>query len=321
MRIAVISDLWVPFPGGAERFCFNISRELKRRGHEIFVLTSYANAAEFDGIKPFWKSIGVHCYDDQPGHTHADGWNDIQKFLTDCRAEVIFTHHFFANEFMDEFVATRLPIIQLVHSGKRDLRVDLAIFNSDFTCKSGNPYSQDMVIIPPAFEDIVAESHGLYIGFIKPIKHKGVDFLYELAAHISNRDFMVLHGEWHEHEDVRRGIPNVFFMPPVHEMKTFYEKCRIMLVPSLHEDAGTVPQEAALNRLPCISSDVMGLAQTNHGGIVLPHDVSLWAAEIDRLDNPVYYAQIAQRQKDYIASINWKAQFDALSERVNAFGR
>jgi glycosyltransferase involved in cell wall biosynthesis len=319
MRIGVVTDLWPPFPGGAERFIFNISRELKNRGHEIFVLTSYANAAEFDGIKPTWKSVGCHQYDNDPGHTHADGWRDISEFLYQSRVDVVLTHHFFAHEFRQEFFEDgEIPVVQLVHNGTRNPKAAIAIFNSDFTRARGAAMPGDFTIIPPAFDDCRAATHDSYIGFIKPIQHKGVDFMYKLAAHCSNRNFMVLHGEWQVHEDIRRGLPNIFFMPPVHEMKTYYEKVCMMIVPSINEDAGTVPQEAAVNGIPCISTNVMGLAQTNRGGIILaPNNVSVWAAEIDRLYNSQdYYRSVVQRQNEYIAGLNWPRQFDELSEKI-----
>lgn len=314
-RIAVISDLWVSFPGGAERLLFNIARELKNRGHEIFVLTSYANAAEFNGIKPTWIPLGVHAYDNEPGHGHADGWRDIRMFLIEHRTEVILTHHFFAHEFPELF-DLGLPTIQVVHNGIRNSKASLAIFNSGYTRARGHSHTDDITMLPPAFDDIVAYSHGSHIGFIKPIAHKGVNFLYQIADRMPEKNFMVLHGEWQDGEDIRRGLPNVFFMPPVHEMPTFYEKCRIMLVPSTQEDAGTVPQEAALNGIPCISSNVMGLAETNRGGIVLPLHLESWVAAIRNLDDQKNYDAIVQQQKAYIQSLKWSDQFDDLSRRI-----
>ena len=316
MRIAVISDLWPPFPGGAERLIFNISRELKNRGHEIYVLTSYIKAHEFDGIVPIWKSIGCHVYDCHPGHTHADGWQDIQEFIGVCDPDIILTHQFFANEFADELFDGPVPVVHLVHNGLRNPKAALAIYNSSYTCLRAKAALGDLVILPPAFNDCVAPRHDDFIGFIKPIPHKGVDFFYQLATQLPEKKFLVLRGEWQNFEDIRRGLPNVFFMEPVDEIKVFYERCRMIVMPSLQEDAGTVAQEAALNGLPCISSNVMGLPETNGGGIILPHVVPTWVATIRDLDNPTYYVEIADRQKKYIASLNWPAKFDELSERI-----
>jgi glycogen synthase len=59
MRILFLSDLWIPFPGGAERYVFNLARELVRRGHDVTVLTSYYRAQASDGIKVRWEDVGV----------------------------------------------------------------------------------------------------------------------------------------------------------------------------------------------------------------------------------------------------------------------
>jgi glycosyltransferase involved in cell wall biosynthesis len=314
MRVAVISDLWVPFPGGAERLMFNVTRELRNRGHEVSVYCSYENAKEFDGILPYFKSTGVTKYNDCPGHTHADGWNDIRKWMESVSPQVILTHGFFANEFPEIFNCG-IPVVQVLHNGKRNPKAALTIYNSQYTRKNGEPQPQDMVILPPAFDDCVASEHGNYIGFIKPIQHKGVEFIFSLAAHCSNREFMILHGEW-THIEIIKDLPNITYLTAVNDIRDFYSRCRVVLVPSLYEDAGTVPQESALNGLPCISSNIMGLVETNKGGIVLPHDKFAWAAEIDKLDNPTYYAEVAGRQKTYILELNWPGQFDELSRRI-----
>lgn len=315
MKIAVISDLWLPFPGGAERMIFNVTRELKNRGHEVHVLCSYENVKEFDGIAPYFKSIGVTKYNHCAGHTHDDGWNDILKWLLPLNADVILTHGFFATEFNADMNKLGIPRVQLTYNGKRNPNVSLAVYCSDYTRQRADARSEDMVILPPAFDDCVAPTHGDYIGFIKPIPHKGAEFVFSLASHVSNREFMILHGEW-THIEIIRDLPNVTYLTAVNDIRDFYSRCRMVLIPSLAEDAGTVPQEAALNGIPCLSSNVMGLPETNRGGIVLPHDVKQWSAEIDKLDSPIYYREVVNRQKDYIKSLNWPAQFDELSEKI-----
>lgn len=316
MRVAFITDLWPPFPGGAERYVFNVARELKKRGHEIFVLTSYIKAHEFDGIVPTWKSIGCHAYDNNPGHTHQDGLRDIQEFLNSCQPDVIFTHQFFAVEFARELFGGPFPVVHIVHNGIRNQDANLAIFNSNYTRIRAQAHPGDMTILPSAFEDCIAPRHDDFIGFIKPIPHKGIDFFYAMAQQLPEKNFLVLRGEWQDCEDIRRGLHNVFFIEPVDEMKVFYERCRAIVMPSLQEDAGTVAQESALNGIPCVSSNVMGLPETNGGGIVLPHHLPSWISAVRSLDNPTLYNETVERQKAYIQSLNWPAQFDILSEKI-----
>lgn len=304
MRLLFLSDLWTPFPGGAERFLSNIAHELRKRGHEIHVLTSYERAVDIDGIAIHFRDIGVNA-------RRGEGEEIIKQMVHEIKPDMMFTHHFFASEFKSLVIQFLMPVVQVVHNGGKIPGAALAIFNSQYTRSQTTSNEKDMVILPPAYEDIVADLHGDSIGFVKPIHHKGVDFVYRLAAHFPERKFLILRGEWQNLEDIRQ-LPNVTFMEPVNDIREFYSKCRLMLMPSWSEDAGTIPQEAALNGLPCISTDVMGLPETNGGGIILPRDENLWRAAIEKLDDPAYYQSIAERQREYVKSIRWDEKFDAL---------
>jgi glycosyltransferase involved in cell wall biosynthesis len=297
--------LWVPFPGGAERFVSNIAHEMLKRGHEIHVLTSYQRAEDIPEVSVHFRDIGVH-------DRHEEGKKTIEEVIHEIRPDIIFTHHFFAYEFKEWVTQFLMPVVQVVHNNKKIPGAALGVFNSQYTRDHAVSNEQDMVILPPAYGDIVAEIHGDAIGFVKPIHHKGVDYVYHIAAHFPDRKFLILRGEWQDIEDIRE-MPNVSFMEPVKDIREFYSRCRLMLMPSWAEDAGTIPQEAALNGIPCISTDVMGLPETNKGGIVLRRDESLWWAEIEKLDDPLYYQSVVDRQREYVNSIHWDEKFDHLS--------
>jgi glycosyltransferase involved in cell wall biosynthesis len=332
MKILVLSDLFPPFPGGAERFVFNIARELQKRGHEIHVMTSYHKFGEGwmgdyqpatprviarDGMIIHFYPIGIKA---QGLPAHDEGWRVIKNVMGGGQtegvcADLILTHHFFAYEFEQELKDCGVPVVQIVHNTRRLPFAKLAIFNSDFTRSRVGSCPGDMTIAPPALEDVIANTHGDSIGFVKPIAHKGVDFFYHLAAMLPDRRFLVLRGEWKTLEDIRVRS-NVEFMDPQLDIRRFYERCRILLMPSCSEDAGTIPQEAAANGLPCISTHVGGLNETNEGGIRLPMDRALWIEQIVKLDDPKYYAEIAARQYLKLASFEWAKRFDELSMKI-----
>jgi glycosyltransferase involved in cell wall biosynthesis len=126
--------------------------------------------------------------------------------------------------------------------------------------------------------------------------------------------------------------PNVEYMEPVKDIRDFYKHCRLLLMPSEREEAGTVPFEATLNGIPCISSDVMGLPETNRGGIILPisirpwdsvmpchpdnESVTAWEKIINELDSPSYYNSVVQNQRDFMASIPYSGLYDELSGKL-----
>lgn len=314
MRILILSDLWLPFPGGAERYISNVADALVARGHEVSVLTSYALAKPQNPAIPIIiEDIGV--YD-----RHAEGVNTILDFINDP-LDLILTHHFFAGEFaklLTVFAASELPFVEIIHNRQRHPSASLAIFNSRHIAERSGYRAGDIIMLPPAGANTVAETSGDYIGHIKPLGGKGIDCTYRLAQAFPERKFLVLRGEWQNSEDIQR-FPNVEFMEPVDDIREFYSRCRLLLMPSLSEDAGTVPQECALNGIPCISSNVGGLPETNGGGILLPpNDVTAWAEQILRLDKPDYYLRTAHRQREYVAGLNWEGKFDEIDRKVRA---
>jgi glycosyltransferase involved in cell wall biosynthesis len=324
-KIVILSDLWVPFPGGAEKYIWNVADQMRRRGHGVAVYHSYFKAEDSPGIKSVFHDIGVRS---QSAARHIDGWSILAAEIKATDPDVIITHGFFGREFADELDALSKPLIRIVHNGPRG-NCHLAIFNSNYTHKHSDPKPQDMVIVPPAFEDVSAYTLPLYqampphmrpyIGFIKPIQHKGVEFVYSLASAMPERKFLILRGEWNLIEIIQR-LPNVDFMESVQDMRDFYQNVRLMLVPSLYEDAGTVAQESAVNRIPCISSKAMGLGETNAAGVMLDLDVHAWVNQIKWMDQPDIYRHIADAQVEGLKVFHWNEKFDELSQRIEEMG-
>lgn len=308
--ILVLSNLWLPFPGGAERLMFNLARDLMRRGEDVQVLSGYLAAQQFDGAPVDGRPMGDR-------ETHAAGLAVLRETIEKYKPDVILTHHFYAYEFQDELLATNIPIVQVVLNTSRIEGVAFAVYISEWVKgQMGNFRAEDLLITPPAFQDVVADKHGDFIGFIKPLPHKGVGFFYELAAAMPNREFLVLRGEWYTLEDFRPAY-NITFMYPVHDIRTFYSHCRLMLMPSISEDAGTVAQEAALNGLPCISSNVGGLPETN-GGICLPLIIPDWVAAIERLDDPVAYDTMVSQQRQHLINSHQNDRLDVFASKMRA---
>jgi glycosyltransferase involved in cell wall biosynthesis len=331
MRILVVSDLWCPFPGGAEVYLRNTVLELIKRGHEIEVLTSYAPAQHEDKFKVSYISIPVYA-------EHQKGWSIIWDVVQKFRPQVVLTHHFFAGEFPEIFSSLGLPTIEIVHSRQRS-RATLAVFNSEYTAHTPGQLKlpRDMVILPMANPEYKVTTGDVpfdrqYLGQIKAVGGKGIMMTYALAKRFPQRKFLVLRGEWQGAETMISNTPNVEYMEPVKDIREFYSRCRMLLMPSEREEAGTVPFEATLNGLPCISSDVMGLPETNRGGIILPistrpwdnempchpdnESITRWQEEINRLDNPVYYNDVVARQQTFMSSVPWPGLFDELSGKI-----
>lgn len=307
MRILVLSDLWLPFPGGAERLMFNVSRDLMRRGFDLDVLTGYECPQEFDGPP----------VDSWPIPLDAEGWRILDAHLGGYCPDVILTHHLYARTFGEALVATGIPVVHVVLNGERLPGAALAVFISEWVKERGCPQPGDIVLTPPAFDDVVAPTHGDAIGFIKPIPHKGVELVYRIAAAMPERRFVILRGEWQDLE-VIRPAPNIEFMEPVDDIREFYARCRLVLMPSLSEDAGTVCFEATLNGLPALSTDVGGLAETNAGGILfhVADTVQAWVRNIRQLDSPHAYERVVASQREALAKVDHASTLDLLAQRI-----
>jgi len=325
-RILVLSDLWMPFPGGAERYIFNVTNALVARGHDVHILTSYAKAKS--DLPMTIKDIGVYERQEQ-------GERIIHDFyLLEYQPDVILTHHFFAGAFAELLTAIKneygTPFIEIIHNRPRHPDAAFAIFNSQYTADRAGFREGDLVMLPPATEECVAPQNffnnlryknQVYIGHVKPLGGKGIALTYQLARAMPERKFLILRGEWQDGEDIQR-LPNVEFMEPVDDIREFYAKCRIVLMPSLSEDAGTIPQECALNGIPCISSNVGGLPETNAGGIVLPVEaVPIWEGMIEHLDASLFYSQVVAHQRKYVIFLNFPARFDEIDRKVRALCR
>lgn len=308
MNVLCLSDLWLPFPGGAERYVYNVCRELQQRGHHVTALTGYEH--------PRTPAIEVSNALVPLSHDHR--WFMIEHIIHETPT-VVLTHHTMAFEYERELVESKVPLVQLVYNGHRIPSADIAVYISDFVRWSTDTHAYDMTIIPPAYPDCAANHHESAVGFIKPIEHKGVKVVYELARRMPERKFVVLRGEWQTLEIIE-DLPNVEYVEPVRDMREFYERVDRMIVPSISEDAGTVAQEATLNGIPCISTAVGGLVETNAGGVLISHqpDVTAWVRAIHRLDDPHHYAAIVERQQDTYAEHDHASLFDELSKRVDA---
>ena len=321
MKILTLSDLWPPYPGGAERMTCNLTLALQERGAEVLVLTSYGKMLGFEhgpaasfsgGIPVHFLNIGCRA-----NNRHEQGCDCIRNFVAEHKPDIILTHQFFPDEFREELPTLGIPIVQIVHASPRWPYVKFAIYNSEYTRKRHTISDKDMVIHPPAFEDCVASFHGKAIGFIKPVSHKGVDLVYKIAEKLPHRHFVVLRGEWW-HFDKLSDLPNVEYIAPVDNMRDFYRRCQLMLVPSTVEDAGTVPQEATLNGIPCISTGAGGLVETNAGGLIIPeHDLDGWLFQIENLLKiPTAYSAVVERQRAHLQTFNWKNKFDKLYQTM-----
>ncbi|WP_369383209.1 glycosyltransferase [Streptomyces sp. cg36] len=121
---------------------------------------------------------------------------------------------------------------------------------------------------------------------VNPVPAKGSVVLHDLIQRLPGERFTLVEGWWDTAADFTR-YPNVRYVPRTYDMGALYTTHRLLLVPSLVEDAfPRVITEAGLHGLPALGSNRGGIPEAiDSGGLVLPqHDAGAWARAIEARD-------------------------------------
>lgn len=162
-----------------------------------------------------------------------------------------------------KFVLTQMPRLD---------RTNITLFYPPFICPPEAP-----VAGTEATEDLL---------MINPVQPKGGELVKQLANLCRERRLTLVEGWWDTSGDFAE-LPNVRYIPRTYNMEKLYRSHRVLLVPSVVEDAfPRVIIEAGLAGLPTIGSDRGGIPEAiSAGGIVLPHnDLYAWISAIRSLD-------------------------------------
>jgi glycosyltransferase involved in cell wall biosynthesis len=181
--------------------------------------------------------------------------------------------------------------------------------------------------LPIDHETVVAEEREpAFVTIVNPSPEKGLMFFARLAEELSTRrpdiGILVVESRGTAGLLARAGLAggfdlrrhqNILVSGPVGSPREIYAETRVLLAPSVVEEAaGRVAAEALVNGIPCIASDRGGLAETlNGGGFVLPLAAGMtpesatppdaaaveeWLALILRLhDDAAFYGEACER--------------------------
>ena len=78
------------------------------------------------------------------------------------------------------------------------------------------------------------------------------------------------------------------------------------------------PQESAMNGIPCLSTNIMGLEETNEAGIRLPAEPIFWVDQINALDDETYYKKIVEREREHLASFEWEKKMEQIHNYIQS---
>ena len=142
------------------------------------------------------------------------------------------------------------------------------------------------------------------VTLINPHPKKGRDIAIQIARQCLEIPFAFVKswplssGERRELDTMLATAPNVTFVPPQNDMRNVYADCKILLAPSVWEEAyGRVATEAQLSGIPVIASTRGGLPEAvGPGGIVLDPEqpISDWVTAVRKLwTDQGYYSALS----------------------------
>ncbi len=191
---------------------------------------------------------------------------------------------------------------------------------------------------------IAADAEPRYVTFVNPQVLKGAGVVARIAAELnrSRPEIPFLIVESRAGADDLGKLPldlselvNLHRMANTSDPRDFYRVSRIMLVPSLIENAALVAREALANGIPVLASDRGGLPETlgdagfvftlperllAPGSLAVPtaREVAPWVAVIERLwDDPAFEAR--HRALAKAEARRWDS--DRLADQYEAFFR
>ncbi|MAF99539.1 MAG: hypothetical protein CMH61_02905 [Nanoarchaeota archaeon] len=304
MKILIVHELFPPqFAGGGEHLVFNMAKNLKKKGHQVKVLTS-GNPAdkEYEGIRTIRLPRNRYLMNFAVRRIMkaAKGADIIQTSTYNAafpswmagkllgKPVVCLVMSFWGDQW--EHMRPGMPgkfskFVEKVQLGRSfDKLIFLSDFSRDYAMQSGLPMNGATFINPgldvskykPDYKDIEVLFSGRFA------KQKGVYDVLKIAKMLPHINFTLM-GWGEEEEEIRRlATENVTIVNYSNKDPEFYEhygRAKIFLLPSYGETFGFVLVEAAAAGCAVVSTIPLGFL----GGLHERGNVEAMAKNIDDL--------------------------------------
>ena len=243
---------------------------------------------------------------------------------------------------------TKIPIVMQLHDVEfdchggnfDDLRGLPCVANSTFTAKKYQTEFSGIkpIVIYPIIDskEYEVSSSRENVTFINPIPAKGRDIACTIAQLCPDIPFTFVEA-WPLRKEQRRELTqalsacrNVTLLAPQSDMKKVYGRCRILLAPSVWEEAyGRVVTEAQVSGIPVVASARGGLPEAvGAGGILVDPGapIGAWVEAIRKLWNDQRHyrtlsaaalAQATRREVSFDYQIEaWEALLSSVARRA-----
>lgn len=306
--------------GGAQSSTDQLAKALIAAGHEVAVACALApgdNIALRSKITRKLSRTGF-SRDTVMGYSVYRAWDpsDLSEVVRRFKPDVAVVQNGSTVPIAQSLQAAGVPIaiffrnVEVVElKGDLDTLKDAAyIANSAFTARRMNElFGVTCTVIQPYVDGSLYRTPSTRenVTFINPYPKKGADIAFAVAERCPDIPFRFIES-WHIFEDFQAELdariaklPNVTFQKRVSDMRTIYSKAKILLAPSLWEEAwGRVATEAHFSGIPVVGSRQGGLPEAiGPGGIIIDIDADLsrWVDAVRLLwDDDDAYARLSQ---------------------------
>jgi glycosyltransferase involved in cell wall biosynthesis len=293
-KIILLSDSFLPITfAGSELSGYETIKYLRERGHDICIYVKTHKVESYD-------SFPIHKYD---------------PLSESCKSEIInadiVLYQMGSGHENMEIVKLRdkktYIFIHMVNSYpwllQQKVRFPVVIvYNSRMTQDTLPTFYNNMRMIPYVNTDEFKPLRSLTVQnnvvcLINCNKNKGGDILREIAAKMSNVQFIAVKGGYSD--QVYGGGPtNLTYMENQKDIKVVLRQIGILIMPSKNETWGRTAVEAMASGIPVIHSEAGGLVECVGGAGILCYrdDLDSWCQAINRLiGNPAYRETLRQK--------------------------
>ncbi len=305
--------------GGVQSSTMQLAEALKARGHEVAVLCKLIGGGWTDiesRMKRRIRGTRFSC-DTRLGLPVYRAWDptDTSEVVRRFRPDVAVVQSGETMTIARSLDAAGVPVVLYYRhvefgdlaGNPAELENALHIANSAFTAaKFEAEFGVQSTVIPPLVtsETYRTETTRENVTFINPYPVKGRDIAFDIAERCPDIPFVICES-WLINDELRAWIDarmanltNVTLRPRTNDMKSIYGKAKILLAPSVWEEAwGRVATEAQFSGIPVVGSQQGGLPEAiGPGGTVLDINAPItdWVAAVRRLwDDKDHYAALS----------------------------
>ena len=267
---------------GAEGMSHCLNKFLLKHGWTVTVILPNFPHKEFEGVH-------VVPFSDK---------KKIEKVLEE--ASILISHLRYSELAASTAAQIHLPLVLLIHNSFqipyiRDiLKVTKDVhllYNSEWIRDFYKPFHLDNQFLYPPVAVLDFKTDRKYVALINCNKDKGGEILIRLAKAMPETQFLGVIGSYGE-QVVEKGIPNLHYMKNTPNIRSFYSKIGIVIMPSVYESWGRVAVEAMSLGIPVVANPTPGLRESLYsvGLFAKDDDLGQWIRAIQSLQtNPWLY--------------------------------